>query len=413
MLVEEKKSKILSLEQFIIIFFLFLGAMNFVTRYYYWFFIAFFLFLLFITRIKFDFPLCALLILAFSFLLFGVGYMNSFTNVLKPFIYPICYLMGRGFFKGFKNRKEMGRSETAITTILVVMALGLFVHLLLNFFTNLESQDRNTVDFWVGETISATGQTALACLPIAVIFAVLFSERKSWQKLLALITLLLILFYNLILAGRTIFFFTIILFLVAGCYMMFGIKREKSKAKQKIAIMLLLCFTLLYLLYSYNVFNIKNIIIESNFYNRFFGKDSSDMTSDPRGDLKILYIKNMWGNFWGGDKIRNIIGQYAHDLYLDTYDHAGVFAFVSVVIYVFISFKNFWGCVTDKTIEFKFRQLILCIYIISYIEFMIEPILIGMQWYFAIFCFFDGMVRSHLYSKRNLSYTIGETGREE
>ena len=71
--------------------------------------------------------------------------------------------------------------------------------------------------------------------------------------------------------------------------------------------------------------------MSSNFYKRFF-TDEFNLASDARGSIKILYIKNMWGNFWGGGKIANIVGGYAHGLFLDTYDQAGVFAFIFVII---------------------------------------------------------------------------------
>lgn len=394
--------KILSPEQYLILFFLFLGAMNFINRYYYWFFIAFFIFCLFISKIKFDNTLFPLLGLSLSIVVFSNGDSSLIMNIVKPFIYPLCYILGRGILKGFKSDIAKKQNETSISIIIIVLSLGLFVHLLLNLFVNFGSSNRNTIDFWTQTTYSATGQTALSCLPIAVICATLFSESKPWQKIISICALLLILFYNLILAGRTAFLFVVLCTILALAYLFFGTKERKFDFKAKLIIWMVVLIFLAVVLYSYNFLNIKNTIIGSNFYKRFFGKQTMEITEDSRFKLKMLYLKNMWGNFFGGSNIYSIVDGRAHDLFLDTYDYAGIFALISVIAYIIFSLKNFWCCILNKSIDFKIRQLILCIYFICYMEFMIEPILIGMQWFFAIFCFLDGMLYSYLDDNKKL-----------
>ena len=83
---------------------------------------------------------------------------------------------------------------------------------------------------------------------------------------------------------------------------------------------------------------------------------------------------------------------YAHDLYLDTYDDAGIFAFVGVVAYIVMTLVRFFRCITAKNLPFAFRQVVFCIYLVVYIQFMLEPILQGCAWLFAAFCLLDGYV---------------------
>jgi len=244
-------------------------------------------------------------------------------------------------------------------------------------------------------------QAAFACLPLAVISAFLLSDTTKWQKVWAIVGLIVIIAYNLVLAGRTIFMMIGLSFVCASLYM-FLMSGKKMKFRVKTIIIFAIAMVGIILLYVYDIFGIKTAIMQSNFYERFFGEWGGDIKHDSRFDYKILYLKNMWGNFFGGQPIYNSIAHYAHDLFLDTYDYAGIFALIAVIGYILLSLRHCWKCISDKTIDFKFRQVVFCVYFICYLEFMIEPILLGMQWLFAIFCLFDGLVSSYLKDRKKL-----------
>ena len=389
-------NRIFSPEQALIMLFLFLGAMNYLSRYYYWFFIAFLLFCFFVSRIRLGSSLFALLGLSLSILLFGELYGSLLTSVLRPFVYPVCYLLGQGFLGKFNNDAEKKRNESAFPIVAIILAVGLFIHLVLNLSINIGSEERNTPDFWTGEIMSATGQATLACLPIAVICAIFFSEHKVWQKILAMCALTVILYYNLILAGRTMILLMFLCSLLALIYAFLGNRANKSLFKARLAIGVAVVILTVIVLYTNNFLNIQQTIVRSNLYQRFFGRWGMDVDDDGRADYKLVYIQNMWGYFWGGGNIHKIAGGYAHDIFLDTYDEAGIFALLSMLVYIALSLKNFWRCITNKSLDFKVRQFVLCIYVLCYLQFMVEPILQAMQWLFAIFCFLDGMLRSYL-----------------
>ena len=81
---------------------------------------------------------------------------------------------------------------------------------------------------------------------------------------------------------------------------------------------------------------------------------------------------------------------YAHDIFLDTYDESGIFALIAVFLYIVSSIIGLFKTIKNKNISFKLRQIVLCVYVISYMAFMIEPILQGAPWFFASFCIMDG-----------------------
>ena len=108
---ERKKDRLFSFEQALILFLFFLGSMNFVGRYYYCFFFAFALFLLFFQRIRVDGSILALLALSLNLLLFA-DLDSLITTMIKPFLYPMAYLLGRGFWGLIRSKKEDEKRTT-------------------------------------------------------------------------------------------------------------------------------------------------------------------------------------------------------------------------------------------------------------------------------------------------------------
>lgn len=383
-----KKNNILSTSQKIILFIMFLGAANFVGRYYYFVYIAF-LFCCFLQRPVFrpNFSIVCLMILPISLIAFSPS-VSGITDLIKPFTYFICYMMGYNMLRGKKN---IVSKEQSLKIIIIVFAGANFFHLFLNLITNIGATTRNTIDFWTKSNLSATGQTALACLMIAVAYAILFSNSKTIYKALVILALAIIFYYNLMIAGRTIIVLLIVMLIVAYGYHLMN--SDNKKQKIKILLLIIAAIALIIILYNYNVFNIKTIVEESNLYNRFWSAQHTEILSeDKRLGYKLSYLEKFLDYPWGGNRIKEIVGSYAHDLYLDTYDEAGIFAFLAVIIYIGITIKNLYSIQKSQSIQFYTKQLIFLVYVVLYIEFMIEPILKGMPWLLATFCFIDGAV---------------------
>ena len=388
-----RKDKLFTLKQGVILFLLFLGAMEFMGKYYYLFCFAFVLFMLFYQRIRLDGSAVALICLAISTVLFSrLGF--SITLILKPFLYPFSYIVGRSFFKSFHSFQERDKRQNQIVMIAAIMSLGALIHYGLNFLI-YDGGQRNTTDIWTGTMRAATGQTALACLALGVSIAWIMSATKNWQKIVACLSLVLIFAYNLILAGRTLIGMAIIIFCCAYLYLIKGSKDFGRKFRFFITILFLVSVALV--LFEANAFNIKSQLINSNLYERFFGDKGMDATEDNRLETKMAYLKNMWRSLWGGNKIRTeIVNNYAHDIYLDTYDQASIFGFMSILFFMWRSLRRLVYLLRNKSLDFKFRQLIFCLYLACNMEFVVEPVLQGMHWLFITYCFIDGLLACYM-----------------
>lgn len=374
---------------YITLMFLLFAAINMTNRYHLFILIAFGILCLNVRR-KFIIEVSSLIllgVLGISWLLFSTSSASSLMDVIKPFIYLLCSIIGASLLD---DDSEYSTDKTPFKLFYMtvfVLALGTLVHYTLNWRANLDAVDRNTIDVWTNSVMSATGQAVLACLPLGFATACLFSKKSRPVKIFSIVAIVIILAYNLILAGRTL----LVMLLVVMALALLHYTYQHKKGRMKLLLIVLAVILLVLFLYQKDCFGIRSLVEDSTLYDRVFGEDVINRFEDARSDRKIYYLKNMDKSLFGGGHIRSEFG-HAHDLFLDTYDEAGIFAFFAIVGYILISLSHFIKALRDKTLPFEFRQMVLCIYVVVYIQFCIEPILLGVPWLFAYFCLIDGYV---------------------
>lgn len=384
------KTRIGNFMTYFVLMFISLASLNLINRYFYFIFIAVILFCLNSNRkLHFDiYPLSMLLLLSLSWTFFSPESSYSLLGMIKTLTYLLCYMVGNSMIEDDLDYAENNTPYSLFYWTVVAIALGAFVHYLLNWISNLSYGSRNTVDIWSGREMAATGQAAMACIPLGLAIACLFFKNSIKIKLAAIITVILVLGYNLVLSGRTLLLMFLIITAVAFSHRFLRVK----KGRMRVVVLLLAVILLLLFVYQANILGIRSYIEDSPLYERFFAENSQmELDEDNRDIKKQYFLKNMLSYPWGGMHMREEMG-YAHDIFLDTYDEAGIFALLGMVIYILISVYHMFKCISDDTLSFGFRQIVLCVYVICYIEFMVEPILQGMPWFFASFCLIDGYV---------------------
>lgn len=395
-----QKSKI-GVLMLLVLLLVFLGSLNFVGKYYYCMFGAFAFFIVAPERkLKFNASFVWLLLLSVSMCIFNENMQGTIPNIIRPFVFPLCYLIGYCLL----SLKSSLAEHVRYTHIIAYMiAGGSFLHLLLNMIVNggmsANSVDRNTIDFWSREVLSATGQAALACVAIGVIAAFFFSSVRIRNKIVAAGALIVLVLYNFVIASRTMFVLLLIMLAVACLHQMIAFKRKIFK----LLFIVLVIVLVVMLIYQLNVFGIKSIFKSSNLYDRFFSMTSQEeLDDDTRLAHKKAYLRLFSKYPLGGGNIRAQYGHSAHDLYLDTYDESSIFAFVFIIVYIFLSLSRLYKCFKSKRIPFETRQLIVCVYIVINIQFWLEPIMRGMPWLLSGYCMFDGIVTA-LLQRSNIS----------
>ncbi len=384
-----------------ILFMMFMAAMNFIDRYYYCVFIAFFIFLFTPKRQVIINPSTGLLLgLAVSILIFGSDTRDSFTTMLKPFTFLIAYTVGAGFFARETN---LNKDAKYVKLIIYAVSGGALLHFIFNMIinSNAASVFRDLKDFWTNSVMSATGQACLACMSVGVLSALIFSNVKKLYKIISIVLLAVILVYNFMLAGRTLIYLTAIMLVVALLHQSVVYKKKFLKN----LIVIIAVAVVLIILYNFDVFGIKSMFESTNFYARFWGVHDDDIGNNIRLESKFKYIQNMPMHFFGGSGIKEFLGgRYAHDIYLDTYDAYSIFAFFAIVAYMVASIIRLVKCMRSRHLSFDLKQLIMCVYVVINIQLWTEPILQGVPWLFASYCLIDGAVTALLYKERALCY---------
>ena len=367
---------------------LFLATLNIFNKMVYMIFAAF-LVLLFFKKGNTVFNMTAILLILFSFalILFSDGsgiFKNGIFAAIRNFMYPLTYIIGY-------NICSKEDSENKFQNIMIFVGLGSFLHYILNMFINTEVEGRNTKDIWSADIVSATCQAALCCIAIGIFGAVLYSKRKPIYKILAIAGLVSVLVYNLVLAGRTLIALMLIV-LVAG----FGYYSVLNKTR-RLKTILPICFVAFFIVLAirFNWFGIGDYVFDSNLFERFT-EETTINSSSGRTDFKLEYLKYILIYPFGGGKIYNEVGRYAHDLLLDLYSDAGIIAAIIILVILLISLKNTFKVFKNKNISTDMKMLVFCVYIVIYIQFFLEPIMAGMPWLLALFLFYNGMISRRL-----------------
>ena len=317
------------------------------------------------------------------------------TRYLKPFAFPLIFAMGYNYFK---EEEPLGLSDKKLILLVSCVAGGGLIHIMLNFALHFNLHGtavdgRSTVDFWSRQIVSATIQAALGCVFIGLAAAWIFSEAKLYKKIVAVLGLAIFFGYNLILAGRmpiALFFLAVF----AAAVLFFSAYRGPDSKKYKIRVLcavLLLAFSLA-LICIFNIANLKTTIVHSPLYQRFFGRDSMGLTEDTRLECKAAYLSRLFSHLTGGGNIYKETGVHAHDLYLDTWDVTGALSALAIVVYCVSSFINSARFIFNRNHSFEARQIVFCVYLVLHVQFLFEPIMVGLPWLFASLCLIDGYI---------------------
>ena len=365
-------------------------AMDFKTRVYY---ISFVLFgLIVVLRHK---ELCInrvvipSIVLAVSMCLFSKSLRNDELGIIRPIAFPMCILIGYNLVEP----GTVSNVEKKVKWIIIALAIGSYGHYLLNMLNNLgKNVDRNTIDYWTSSPLSATGQSALSGIMLGTAISYVFSNTKPILRIIYTGVILSVLYYNLILGGRMVFVLAIVMII---CNLL-GNWYEKKTINKRIQGLLVVSFVTItiYLVIKNNVFGIVDVFNNSNFYQRFFGENSAGrLREDNRLLYKSLYINNMMSYPFGGDELRQAVGNhFAHDIILDTYSDAGFFAAIAIIVMIINTIRRCISLHSISNVSYLTKRIIYNVSFAIFSIFMLEAILEGVPWFFMCFCVIYGAI---------------------
>ncbi len=389
----EKKPKLFTRRELLYLLIILLASMNFYAYGLHIMVAGFLLYCVTAGRLHYVDGLFAHLLLCVAVLFFWKDSLSGPSAMTKWMVWPMAFLIGYEM-TALETPDAAGveKTEKKVRYYTLIVAMGFFIHFAMNFYINRgeTSLGRNTNDIWSKDVRAATGQAALACVPVGWCISSFLNNSGIKKRIPAVVGLVVILMYNLVLSTRTVFLMLLIVAVVAVIYLI--VAGDKAQKKTYTLLTVLVVLVLVVVGYQANVFNIQDYFEESEFYKRFFAKSSTqDISEDSRMDNKLRYFNYMFVYMWGGDYIRRRVGGYAHDLFLDIYNDAGILAFIATIMMVWGSARILLRLLKNKKVRFETRMTMLCIFTAIYMEFMIEPIFAGEPVLLMMFCFLYGV----------------------
>lgn len=345
--------------------------------------------ILFFYKKSLVFNLDFLLLSLFSLLYVVINYVHSESVSLTTMTFPISYAIGLNLYQNIEQKH--------IKNLILLLSYSTAAHGVLNLIYNSATVggiNYNPVqfDFWSRAGSSATAQMLLYGLVISLSGYFLFGAKHKLPVFLAAIPL----FHTVLLGGRTVIVLFFISILVGLLSFMTFRSRNKGKTLVSFLLITLSTVTALSVLYTNNIFGIRESFESSHLYARLFSDYavSNDMTffTTSRFDTKLKYLQNALSYPFGGFHLRDTIGSYAHDAFLDTYDAVGIFPTLIWIVCLVKSFLRYARYIHLPTTSFSTKILLRCVYCCVLISFFIEPIVQGSPIVVACFFMVDGVV---------------------
>lgn len=328
-------------------------------------------------KIDFNIILCAFL--TFTVLITSIIFY-SFNDIIKSFIYIFTYIAG---YSGYKNSIN---KENYIKRIILSMYLGYATQVFLIYIYNTKIEKtsiRSLRSIWTNENISVTLVALMCSVLIAYSFYLLFCTDGSCKKVIAILSILLVVTVNASTATRTPFLLLIVVYTV----MLSLYKVKKIKIKY---IMIIFIFIIIIIIYNINIFNIKYIVESSPIYLRMSDKGFETGRIERIG----LHFSKMFTYMIGCKKISNIYG-HAHNYIQEVHDLYGIFALISVIglsINFVINIKKFIMMKNKTSIIY----VLLSLYISIIIQMLLEPVFEGYPILFWNMLFIHAISTAHL-----------------
>lgn len=390
MVLRIEKSKLKSILIFGLLFF---ASMNFYAKFFYFAFAAFFALCLIQRKVIVNG--ISLLYLALSVLMAVYNFDEGIKSMLRC-LAPVClYIVGSNIAFGVSQSRngsvwyDTERAEKTGFAALATIATGSFTHYILNFLMNVgKGISRNTIDIWSRAIMAATGQATLACLMLGLSVAMVFLPKKKSLRYIGMVYIVGILAYNLMLAGRTLFVISGILFALAIVYVFKT--TDGSIKRTRIFMGIILILLAVVIVFTANIGGIQDTVFESNFFKRFNTLESLSDNS-PRTEAKLYYLHDMINYPFGGIHMRSQYG-YAHDLLLDGYDEYGILGLLMLLGILALGMRALYRLMIRTDYAKETKLAFPCVNCAIWLVFFVEPILPGMQWLFACYALINGIM---------------------
>lgn len=310
----------------------------------------------------------------------------STSMVINLFVSPVI-LYYVGLWRGGNFGVDYLRRD------MFIIFFATATHGILNVITNygidiLNISGRQYTDIYGNQT-AATLQNLYFVVPTGFLFYFLIVYKGMLLKKLVGITFGLSgIFCSVINASRTMIIVSAIVFLVA--LLLYLIQNNKTD----IAIVKYLCWLLalliiLLVIYNFNLFN-----WQTKFAQTALGQRTALLQNGIGNNSRWDYateILSLLPNYSMGNVPST---HYAHNLWIDIAKDAGVIPFVLFILFSFSNCHQCYRFLKNRIVSDEEKLFILPVIASFFLVFFTEPIMQGLPYIFALFCFVMGVIES-------------------
>lgn len=336
----------------------------------------------------------------FAFILFYIMSPRFEAAILKNIVaIPIAVLVGC---------KMKGCTPEKICFYIVFIAFFMALHAMLNMAYNysqlgiLAIAERTAYDFWTQDISASTGQASKLTPFIACSFYLIFYNKNMALRILSIILLFATIMFDLGLAGRSAL--VLLLFSIVLSYLIGTVRAKKAGSSAKVLMFVALAVAALIMAYSINLFGIQEILEESSFNQRFNSPSGQNINEDDRTRRKLIFLSHLFDYPFGGQHLcYDLNVGHAHDLWLDTFDMAGLLPLFLLIGYTISSIFRAYRFY-KRPVNPYIATLVLTFFIIMNIQFCLEPIIEGSPKLLIYYCMIDGMISQYLSGHASADY---------
>lgn len=316
-------------------------------------------------------PWIFIVLCLFGISFYAFSYKLGFYSVMG-FCLPMTYYIGSNIKKP---------TELNIKKIIYIMAFGMAIHVVLNFIYELTINGFEYLnslrhyDIWlqakIKETLTAINYTII----IGCIYYLVAYEKNKVYKYLGVSLIIVLFIYNLGLGRRTPVLMLGIS-LIVSIVLDLLVFKKKNISKKSIYVLVSIVFIsiiLFVVIYSFNIFGLKDELAKLVIVRKFVWQG----LKTERLELFINALKLMPYHIWGGQEISGSVGIYIHDLWMDTYDYAGIVPYLLLVIYSIYYLINMIKLYKNKNISNSYKTLFITVFVVIMIQLFLDPIMTG------------------------------------
>lgn len=295
-----------------------------------------------------------------------------------------------------------GNSEKMIKRLwllLGVFVLGYTIHAILNakIFWELGSdfQARRWMDFWTGSDVPATQHNIYYLPVLGLIFpALLYIKKRKLICILILIVAAFFLYFSLITQSRTpviIFGFLLLweLFLFVMCSWKDKKKRKKIFCCGGIVLVVMIVAGGL-------VWLNRDVVQATSFYTAF-SRDGG-ILHNVRFQAQYNVVKQLFVYPFGGYQMDLAGLNYAHNVWLDMANAAGVIPFALMLVYTLLGMYDLFFLLRSEKVCQAVKYVISGLWIVMILYYMVEPALESSVQFIVPWTFMNGLI--YQYSRR-------------